>query len=95
MAPTPHKVTPVFDETTLPDAIRNAHSTKAGVWGLLRVIEGEARLVFHNPHREVTVTPEAPAPIPPEALHHVELSGAVRLQVEFYREQPLRLQRDL
>jgi tellurite resistance-related uncharacterized protein len=85
----PYKSTPVFDEATLPEAIRSAHSTKAGVWGLLRVIEGEARLVFHAPAREVEATPAAPAVIPPEAVHHVELDGPVRLQVEFYREPPL------
>jgi len=88
-APTPYKVTPVFDEVTLPEGIRSAHSTKAGVWGLLRVLEGQARLVFHEPCREVTVTPEHPGQIAPEAVHHVELDGPVRLHVEFYRDQPV------
>jgi len=90
MAAEPYKSTPVFDEQSLPDAIRGRHSTKAGVWGLLRVLEGEIRLVFHDPRREVTVTPENPAPIPPEALHHVEVTGPMRMQVEFYREPPQR-----
>lgn len=84
----PYKMTPVFDETTLPDAIRNAHSTKAGVWGFLRVLEGEVRLVFHDPARELRVMPDKPAEIPPEAVHHVELVGPARMQVEFYREPP-------
>jgi tellurite resistance-related uncharacterized protein len=88
LAPTPHKTTPVFDEVSLPDAIRTAHSTKAGVWGLLRIIEGEARLVFHDPPRQLLVGPGRPGVIPPEALHHVELAGPVRLQVEFYRAPP-------
>lgn len=85
----PYKTTPVFDEVTLPQAIRNAHNTKAGVWGLLRVLEGKVRLVFHDPASTVRVTPETPAPIPPEAVHHVELDGPMRMQVEFYREPPL------
>jgi tellurite resistance-related uncharacterized protein len=85
----PYKTTPVFDENSLPEAIRNAHSTKAGVWGLLRVLEGEVRLVFHEPRREVLVTPDTPAPIPPQDLHHVEVLGPMRMQVEFYREPPL------
>ena len=88
MASAPYKVTPVFDETTLPEAIRNAHNTKAGVWGLLRVLEGEVRLVFHDPARVVQVTPDMPAAIAPEAVHHVETNGPMRMQVEFYREQP-------
>ena len=84
----PYKTTPIFDEATLPEAIRSAHSTKAGVWGLLRVFEGEARLVFHAPRREVAITPDHPGVIAPEAVHHVELAGPVRLHVEFYREPP-------
>ena len=89
IAPEPYKITPEFDETSLPQAIRNAHNTKAGVWGLLRVLEGEVRLVFHDPHREVLVTPDLPATIPPEQVHHVEAPGPMRMQVEFYREPPL------
>ena len=89
MAGDPYKTTPVFDEESLPAAFRNAHSTKQGVWGLLRVLEGTVRLVFHEPRREVQVTPGNPAPIPPEAVHHVELDGPMRMQVEFYREPPI------
>lgn len=89
MPPVPYKSTPVFDEMSLPQAIRNAHNTKAGVWGLLRVLEGEVRLVFHDPQREVCVTPGNPEPIPPAAWHHVEVMGPMRMQVEFFREPPL------
>ena len=89
MPPTPYKTTPIFDETSLPQALRNDHSTKAGVWGLLRVLEGEVRLVFHDPRREVHVIPDHPGPIPQEAVHHVEVLGPMRMQVEFYREPPL------
>jgi len=89
MAPEPYKTTPVFDEVSLPDAIRNAHNTKAGVWGLLQVLDGSVNLVFHDPAKVVHVTPGDPAPIPPEAVHHVELLGPMRMQVAFYREPPL------
>ena len=84
----PYKVTPVWDETTLPDGVRRAHSTKVGVWGLLRVLQGEACLVFHDPARVVEVTPATPGTIPPCDVHHVELMGPVRMQVEFYRQPP-------
>ncbi|WP_230278860.1 DUF1971 domain-containing protein [Croceicoccus sp. Ery15] len=85
----PYKSTPQFDEQSLPDAIRNAHSTKAGVWGLLVVDEGAARLIFHKPRREIAVAPDKLGLIPPQAVHHVETFGPVRLHVEFYRENPL------
>ena len=85
----PYRTTPVFDQDSLPQAIRSAHNTKPGVWGLLRVIEGEVRLVFHQPAREVEVTAGTPCAIPPQAWHHVEVTGPMRMQVEFYRESPL------
>lgn len=88
MAQTPYKITPVFDEKTLPEAIRNEHRTKAGTWGLLRMLDGAATLVFTDPPREVAVAPGQPAVIAPEATHFVRLDGPMRLQVEFYREPP-------
>lgn len=87
--PEPYKTTAVWDETTLPAAVRGTHSTKAGTWGLLRVLEGTVRLVFHDPARTVLVSPGDPAPIAPEETHHVEVDGPMRMQVEFYREPPL------
>lgn len=87
--PRPYRITAEWDEATLPAAVRNRHNTKAGVWGLLRVQAGAADLVFEEPARRLHVTPGFPAVIPPQAWHHVELDGPVRLQVEFYREPPL------
>lgn len=84
----PYKSTPEFDEQTLPDAIRNAHSTKDGVWGLLVVTEGKVRLVFHEPAREIVVSPGRPGIIPPQDVHHVETDGPMKMHVEFYREEP-------
>ena len=85
----PYRTTPVFDETSLPQALRSAHNTKPGVWGLLRVLAGEVRLVFHAPRVELIVDPAHPAVIAPQALHHVEVTGPMRMQVEFYDKPPL------
>ena len=87
--PQPYKVTAEWDQSSLPQAIRSRHNTKPGIWGLLRVIEGAVDLVFEEPARRVRVTPESPAEIPPQAWHHVEVDGAMRMKVEFYREKPL------
>ena len=46
------------------------------------------RLVFVDPPSSVRVTPEAPALITPQAVHHVELAGPMRMQVEFYHAPP-------
>lgn len=85
----PYGSSPIFDEHSLPDALRNEHATKDGTWGLLRVLEGEVRLVFLDPPSERLVTVDDPAPIPPQSPHFVKLAGPVKMQVEFYREHPL------
>lgn len=86
--PTPYASSPIFDEHSLPDALRKDHRTKDGTWGILRVITGEVRLVFIDPPSRVVVTPETPALIAPQAAHFVEPLGKMTMQVEFYRERP-------
>lgn len=85
----PYGASPVFDEHSLPDALRKEHRTKDGTWGLLRVLEGEVELIFLDPPQDFRVTPDEPAPIPPQAPHYVKLVGPMKMQVEFYREHPL------
>lgn len=84
----PYAASPVFDEQTLPDALRNDHRTKPGTWGLLHVLDGEVHLIFTDPPSEHLVTPGRPAIIPPQATHYVVPLGRMTMQVEFYRERP-------
>ncbi|CAM3272348.1 DUF1971 domain-containing protein [Sphingomonas antarctica] len=84
----PYAKSAVFDEQTLPDALRNDHRTKSGTWGLLRVFSGEVRLIFVDPPSDHHVTPDTPALIPPQATHYVVTMGPMSMQVEFYRERP-------
>lgn len=83
---TPYKSTPVFDETTLPAALRREHRTKDGVWGVIRVLEGELRLVVAG--SETILTPDRPGLILPQQPHHVEPLGKMRMQVDFYDRMP-------
>ena len=85
----PYGTSPVFDESSLPDALRKNHQTKSGTWGLIRVLEGGVRLVFVDPPSERFVTVDSPAPIPPQAAHYVVTDGPMKMQVEFYREMPV------
>ena len=89
MTQEPYGSSPVFDENTLPDALRNEHRTKRGTWGLLRVLEGEVKLIFEDAPGPLRVTVDHPAMIPPEAPHHVEIDGPMRMLIEFHREPPL------
>lgn len=84
----PYRSTPEFDEKTLPAALRAEHRTKAGVWGVIRVIEGRLKLTYLDPPSTTILTPELPGLILPEQPHFVEPLGAVRMQVDFYDEPP-------
>ena len=86
-APTPYKSTPVFDETTLPAALRREHRTKAGVWGVIRVLAGEVRFVVAGGAATI-LTPDRPGLVLPDQPHHVEPLGRMRLQVDFYDRAP-------
>ena len=89
MTSAPYRSTPVFDADTLPAALRREHSTKAGVWGVVRMLEGALRLTFVDPPRVEILTPEAPGLLPPEQPHFVEALGPMRMQVGFYDHEPV------
>ncbi len=84
----PYRSTPIFDEATLPEALRRHHSTKAGVWGIIRVLEGELRLNIVDPPSENVLSPDEPGLIQPQQIHFVTPLGAMRMQVEFYDAPP-------
>ena len=78
----------VFDQDTLPAALRGRHDAKAGVWGLIRVLEGELKLTYLEPASEVILKPGHPGLIEPQQPHFVTPLGPMRMQVEFYHEPP-------
>lgn len=75
-----------FTPETLPDKLKSAHSTKAGTWGLLHVLEGEVLFALVPPHRGRrraragdTVVVESQVP------HKVEFVEPGRFYIEFFR----------
>jgi tellurite resistance-related uncharacterized protein len=83
----PYRTTPVFDQDTLPAALRREHRTKAGVWGIIRVLEGKLLLERAAGTAE-TLDPATPGLIVPQEPHFVTPLGAMQMQVEFYDSQP-------
>ncbi|MGE3746401.1 MAG: DUF1971 domain-containing protein [Sphingomonadaceae bacterium] len=88
MAVQPYRSTPVFDETTLPAALRARHSTKEGVWGKVCVIEGRVKLVYLDPPSELILDAETRGLLLPRQPHFVEPLGAMKMQVDFYDQPP-------
>lgn len=84
-----YKRTDAFTEETVPKGLLNDHSTKADVWGLIRVESGQLRYRVTDPRREpfeAMLVPEgAPGIVEPTIVHHVTPAGPVRFHVEFYR----------
>ncbi len=85
---TPYRSTPAFDQTTLPAALRARHNTKAGVWGVIRLIEGALKLTYLDPPSEVILTPGQPGLVRPQEPHFVTPLGDMQMQVDFYDQHP-------
>ena len=77
--------TPEFSESSIPPALRHRHATKAGVWGLIQVIDGSLiyRILEPTP-TEATLTTGRPGVVEPGRLHEVEPCGPVRFFGEFF-----------
>ena len=85
----PYRSTPIFDEISLPDALRREHRTKLGVWGVVRVHAGQLKLSFVDPARERVLGPGDSGLLLPDQPHFVTPVGSVRMQVDFYDKPPL------
>lgn len=84
-----YRRTDIFTETTVPAGLLNAHSTKAGTWGLIRVVEGALRYRVvderRTPRERILTPRDAPGVVEPQILHEVAPLGSTRFYVEFFR----------
>jgi tellurite resistance-related uncharacterized protein len=86
-----YKRTAEFSESTVPAGLRSRHTTRAGVWARIRVIEGELRYRILEPNvEEHLLRADAPGIVEPEVPHELEVVGPVRFFVEFLRRQAAR-----
>ena len=81
-----YKSSPEFTEQTVPDGLLRSHTTAAGVWGRIRVLEGCLRYRIVEPQlEEHLLTPALPGVVEPQVKHEVEPVGPVRFCVDFFR----------
>lgn len=88
------RITPEFDQDTVPRALLRAHQVANDVWGNLVVAEGSLDFLFEDvaeqePRNRRTVAAGATQPIPPQRPHRLIITGPVRFAVEFHRAPPL------
>jgi tellurite resistance-related uncharacterized protein len=79
-----HRRTPIFDQDSLPGALRRRHNTKDDVWGLIVVLEGRLLYRVLEPLSERILDPQTPGVIKPRQAHEVEPMGHVSFFIEFY-----------
>lgn len=81
-----YRSTPEFTLETVPAGLLRDHATKAGTWGRIEVLEGEVTYTTAAPSdRRLVLGAGETAMIPPELLHHVDLSPDTRFRVVFLR----------
>ena len=84
----PYRRTADFTERSVPGALLRSHSTRPGVWALIRLSRGQLGYHVHAPfHRQELLTPDSPGVVLPEVEHHVAPSGPVEFFVEFWRRR--------
>jgi len=79
-----------FTETTIPAGLTSRHSTKAGVWGRICIVDGSLRYRILEPEsepEEILLTPAKDGVVEPQIAHQVEPIGPVRFYVEFLRPE--------
>lgn len=82
------RTTDEWDETSVPVGLQRDHRVADGVWGRVRVIEGEVTFRFSDggggeAAPEGILRRGQHQLIPPRRPHRLELTGPVRLQVDF------------
>ena len=83
---TAYKRTPEFTHDTIPAGLLKSHSTKAGVWGNIVVVDGRLRYRILEPVlEEFELDPGSAGVVEPTIKHEVEPLGPVRFYVEFFR----------
>lgn len=77
---------PDFTPDTLPAKLQAAHSTKAGTWGLLHVLEGTVRYCLEPPHTGEQVAAAGECIVIESGIRHrVAFVEPGRFYIEFYR----------
>lgn len=80
-----YRRTPEFTARTTPPKLRQNHTTKTGVWGVINVLKGQVKYQIHWPyHLEVLLNKDVKGIVIPEVEHTVEPLEDAVFYVEFW-----------
>lgn len=78
-----YRCTSIFTHENVPQGLLKDHSTKKGVWGLIKITQG--KLEYSIGADEIyLLEPGKNGVIEPEIVHHIKIIGSVEFFVEFY-----------
>lgn len=80
-----YKCTPIFDEQTIPAALRRNHATRTGVWAEVEVLDGKLRYMVPAYDVDCVLSTAVPGVVVPEVEHYVEPLAHVRFRLAMYR----------
>lgn len=80
-----YKITPIFDEKTIPSGLLKNHQTKKDVWGKIIILEGKLLYTIEPTGEELELSPSTFGVVEPEVLHKVCPIENVKFYVEFYQ----------
>lgn len=78
--------TPNFTEESIPEALREEHTLGPGHWGVLHLFEGNLRFLNLQTGKVSLLRAPDLLVIKPQASHRVEMDGALRFRIDFFRE---------
>ncbi len=82
----PFKRTPEFTDQSVPAGLLHGHTTQAGVWATVVVLEGSLLYRILEPAvEEHVLTPGVVGVVEPTVHHEVVPAPGVRFHVEFHR----------
>lgn len=79
------KSTPIFNESTCPEAIKNAHQANVGYYGQLIVISGKLEFIWTDTNETIVVDNSKPFYIESGRTHRVNFIEPATFRVDFYK----------
>ncbi len=80
------KSTPIFNNNTCPDGIKNAHKTSKGICAKLIVLKGMLEFIYEDNNETHIIDTSKIFEIDEQRYHHVNLLWDVEFKIEFYKK---------